>query len=204
MVGTLISVVVLSREEFDAIEFDAACTGDHQAAAERMSALVETGIQTESMPRAEALARAGEQWLLAGDPAAAIEAFWLAMADGGPVEVDPRVSLCRALFQLGREAEARALIEQLKSEGRTDPRTCEMIMELLLEQSDLVGALDWANAGVELVLHGAGDGSQPVGNGAQEQQAMSRSDLLGMLRIRYRIRNDLRLPEDEYDRMLNG
>ena len=68
--GTVADVAVLSREEFDAIEFDAACTGDYRSAAERMSMLAATGIQTESMPRAEAFVRAGEQWLLADDPAA--------------------------------------------------------------------------------------------------------------------------------------
>jgi len=201
--GTLVNVVILSREEFDAIEFDAACTGDHRSAAERMSALAKSGTATESMPRAEALVRTGEQWLLAGDPAAAAADFQLALADGGPVDSDPRVPLCRALFQLGGQTQAQALIEALKSEGSTDPRTCGMIMELLLEQSDLPGALDWATTGVELILQGAGDGWARGGSGAPGHQAGDNSDLLDLLRIRYRIRNDLRLPEDEYDRMLN-
>ena len=61
----------LSREAFDAIEFDAACTGDHRAAAQQMTMLADTGTQTAAMPRAEAYVRAGEQWLLADDPAAA-------------------------------------------------------------------------------------------------------------------------------------
>lgn len=204
MAGTLVNVAVLSREEFDAIEFDAACTGDHEAAAERMSALARSGVSTESMPRAEALVRAGEQWLLAGDPAAATADLELALADGGPVEVDPRVPMCRALFQMGREAQARAMIDELKSQGRADAHTCDLIMELLLEQEDLAGALEWATAGVELLISGAGDPSSPGSGGEQDDQAASRSDLLELLRIRYRIRNDLRLPEDEYDRMLNA
>ena len=72
------------------------------------------------------------------------------------------------------------------------------------ELTPVFSPTDWANAAVELILHSTGDGPQDTGNGAQDQQAMSRSDLLGLLRIRYRIRNDLRLPEDEYDRMLNA
>jgi hypothetical protein len=204
MAGTLVGVAVLSRDEFDAIEFDAACTGDHQAAAERMSVLARTGISTESMPRAEALVRAGEQWLLAGDPVAATTDLELALADGGPVEVDPRVPMCRALFQMDREPQARALIEELKSRGSADARTCYLIMELLLEQEDLAGALEWATAGVELILHGAADPRSLNGDGEPGDQAASRSDLLDLLRIRYRIRNDLRLPEDQYDRMLNA
>jgi hypothetical protein len=186
-------VAVLSREEFDAIEFNAALTGDHKSAAEQMTALAATGTQTESMPRAEALVRAGEQWLLADNPRAAAKGFREAIADGGPVDVDPRAGLCRALFQLGSSDEAYTLIETMRAEGRTDPRACDMITELLVEQSDLAAALDWATAGVELILQGGGaqiDGSY--------------TGLNDLLRLRYRIRNDLRLPEDEYDRMLTA
>ena len=81
----------------------------------------------------------------------------------------------------------------MRSEGRTDPRACEMITELLIEQSDLTGALDWATVGVELILQGAGRADGPAYAGLNE-----------LLRLRYRIRNDLRLPEDEYDRMLTA
>jgi len=186
-------VAVLSREEFDAIEFDAALTGDHRSAAERMAALAATGIQTDSMPRAEAYVRAGEQWLLADDPRAAADGFREAIADGGPVDVDPRASLCRALFQMGSTDEGHALIETMRSEGRSDPRTCDMITELLIEQSELTSALDWATTGVELILQGGGG-----------QQEGSYAGLNELLRLRYRIRNDLRLPEDEYDRMLTA
>lgn len=201
MAGTVVGVAVLNRDEFDAIEFDAACTGDHQAAAVRMSVLARTGVSTESMPRAEALVRAGEQWLLAGDPVAATTDLELALADGGPVEVDPRVPMCRALFQMDREPQARALIEELKSGEGADARTCYLIMELLLEQEDLPGALEWATAGVELILRGA---ASRHGDGEPDEQVAIRSDLLDLLRIRYRIRNDLRLPEDQYDQMLNA
>src|ERR1035441_10252934 len=198
-VGTLRSVAVLSREEFDAIEFDAAFSGEHRSAAQRMTTLARTGTQTEAMPRAEAFLRAGEQWLVAGDleasvsgehrsaaqrmttlartgtqteampraeaflrageqwlladdPAAAASRFRMAMADGGSASVDPRVPLARALFQLGEADEARALIATLKGEGRTDPRACDLVAELLVEYSDPQGALEWATAGVELCL----------------------------------------------------
>lgn len=198
---------VLTREEFDDIEFEATLTGDHEAAAERMSELAATGTQTESMPRAEAFVRAGEQWLLADDPAAAANGFRMAIADGGPVDVDPRVSLSRALFLLGKRDEAYSLIAELRSEGRANARACDMLTELLIEQSDLPAALDWATTGVELLLHdadgpvGRGNEGSP-GNGAHE--AIAQSGLRDLLRLRYRIRNDLRLPEDDYDKMLGG
>lgn len=205
---------MLTREEFDAIEFEAALTGDHQAAAERMSQLAATGTATESMARAEAYVRAGEQWLLADNPDAAANGFRLAIAAGGPVDVDPRVPLCRALFQLGDRDQAYSLIADLKSEGRADARACDMITELLVEQSDLPAALDWATAGVELILasqplaFGAngtnGAVSATTGAAAANDVATASSGLRDLLRLRYRIRNDLRLPEDEYDRMLGS
>ena len=195
-------MAVLSRDEFDAIEFDAACTGDHVAAAERMTALATTGVQSKSMPRAEAFVRAGEQWLLADDPHAAANGFRKAIEDGGPVDVDPRVPLCRALFQMGSQDEAYAVITELLGEGRSDPRACDMIAEVLVEQADLTAALDWATAGVELILQGARSHNAGAADG--EPEAEPYAGLNDLLRLRYRVRNDLRLPEDEYDRMLSA
>jgi len=200
-------VPVLTREEFDAIEFEATLTGDHEAAAERMNVLAVTGTQSESMPRAEAFVRAGEQWLLADNPGAAANGFRMAIADGGPVDVDPRVSLCRALFLLGHRDDAYAMIAKLRSEGRASARACDMLTELLVEQSDLPAALDWATTGVELLLRDSG-GSAGLGNdgwpGDDAHDAAAQSGLRDLLRLRYRIRNDLRLPEDEYDKMLGS
>jgi hypothetical protein len=205
-VGTFWIVPVLSREEFDAIEFSAAFSGEHEAAAQRMSRLAVTGTQSASMPRAEAFLRAGEQWLLADDPAAAASGFRLALADGGPVFVDPRVPLSRALFQLGKSAEAHALISKLKAEGRRDPRVCDLVAEVLVDRSDLPGALDWATAGVELCLQREaerGDHGSPA-EPEPAEAADDRSELRLLLSLRYRIRNDLGLPEDNYDKLLDG
>ena len=201
--GYVGDVAALSREEFDAIEFDAAISGDHLAAAQRMTVLAQNGTGTDSMPKAEAYVRAGEQWLLADNPDAAANAFRMAMADGGPVDVVPRALLCRALFQMGRGDEARAIIDEVKARGRSDPRACEVITELLVEQSDLDGALDWATAGVELILQGGGSRSGGAAGGSNGHDE-SYAGLNELLRLRYRIRNDLRLPEDEYDRMLTA
>ena len=211
-------MAVLSREEFDAIEFDAAANGDHQAAARRMSKLAVTGTQTEAMPRSEAFLRAGEQWLLADDPAAAASGFRLALADGGPVFVDPRVPLARALFMLGKSDEAQSLLDNLKGEGRRDPRTCDLVAELLVERSDLNGALEWATAGVELCLQrmnksvpaqrepspdeDAGPSTRSAWPAAAAREE-AEAELRLLLSLRYRIRNDLGLPEDRYDGLLD-
>ncbi|MBO0815114.1 MAG: tetratricopeptide repeat protein [Actinobacteria bacterium] len=200
-------MVVLRPEAFDAIEFDAACSGEHRAAAQEMTRLADTGTQTAAMPRSEAYIRAGEQWLLADDPAAAVNGFMRAIADGGPASVDPRIPLSRALFRLGRNEEAEAYVGTLGAQTPRDARTCDLLAELLVEQSDLVGALGWANAGVELCL---GRTPGPVGEGSElpplglvTQVPGDENELRLLLSLRFRIRNDLGLAEDDYDRLLD-
>jgi hypothetical protein len=186
-------VVVLSGELFDVIEVNAARTGNHKRAAVRMSRLaVQASLPVqatpESMSRAEAHMRAGEQWLLADEPATAVDEFKAAIADAGPTFDDPRVPLARAMFALGRRAEADSLLRQLGEDGaRLLPRTCDLVAELLTEQGDLNGALDWATAGVDACLRGD-----------------DRDELQLLLRLRYRLRVDLALPEDDYDKLLDN
>jgi hypothetical protein len=186
-------VVVLSGELFDAIEVNAVRTGNHKRAAVRMSRLaVQASLPVqatpESMSRAEAHMRAGEQWLLADEPATAVDEFRAAIADAGPTFDDPRVPLARAMFALGRPAEADSLLRQLTADrARLLPRTCDLVAELLTEQGDLNGALDWATAGVDACLRGE-----------------DRDELQLLLRLRYRLRVDLALPEDDYDKLLDS
>jgi hypothetical protein len=179
-------VVALSGELFDAIEVNAARTGNHKRAAVRMSRLA-LQAAPNGMSRAEAHMRAGEQWLLADEPAEAAQEFRTALEHGGQTFADPRIQLARALFALGARADAGALIGELAADGgRQDPRTCDMVAEVLTEQGDLSGALEWATAGVDACLR-AGD----------------QDELRLLLRLRYRIRIDLGLAEDDYDRMLD-
>jgi tetratricopeptide repeat protein len=211
-------VVVLSPEAFDAIEFDAACSGDHRTAAQEMTRLADTGVQTVAMPRAEAYLRAGEQWLLADEPQAAVRRFQRALEEGGPSSVDARVPLARALFLAGRAEEAEALIRQLGTQPPRDARMCDLLAELLAELADLPGALAWATAGVELCV---GRSPGPVaapedgaageqaghaadnGTGISAETVRDENELRLLLSLRFRIRNDLGLPEDEYDRLLD-
>jgi hypothetical protein len=138
---------MLTRDMFDAIEFDAAASGDHRTAAEHMISLAATGTQTEEFPRSEALLRAGEQWLLADEPAAAAQEFRQALADGGAAFVDPRVPLARALFMMDKPDEADALIEQIEQEKPDDPRSATWSPSCWSRRSDLQGALRWATTG---------------------------------------------------------
>lgn len=176
---------VADVEEFDEIEFQAARTGNHVRAAVRMSQLAE---EAEPGMRAESHLRAGEQWLMADDPQRAADEFAAALEDGGPTFADPRVHLARALFALGRDAEAEGLLGGLTAEReKATPRTCDLLAELLTDQGDLQGGLDWATVGVE----------QCIQRGDEAELAL-------LLRLRYRIRVDLGLEEDDYDRMLDA
>jgi hypothetical protein len=117
-----------------------------------------------------------------------VDEFRAAIADAGPTFDDPRVPLARAMFALGRRGEADSLLRQLSEDGaRLLPRTCDLVAELLTEQGDLNGALDWATAGVDACLRGD-----------------DRDELQLLLRLRYRIRVDLALPEDDYDKLLDN
>ena len=194
-------VAELSKEQFDAIESGAAASGEHAAAARTMTELAATGTESESMPRAEAFVRAGEQWLLADDPVEAISDFRRALADGGPVDVDPRVHLSRALFELGKMAEAQEILSRLRAEGPADPRSCDLVAELLVELSQLTEALDWATAGVELCL--ARRSVDGVARASSAEASDAEAELRLLLSLRYRIRNDLGLPEDSYDALLD-
>jgi hypothetical protein len=181
------NVVVLSGELFDAIEVNAARTGNHKRAAVRMSRLA-VQATAGGMSRAEAHMRAGEQWLLADEPTEAVEQFQKAIADAGPTFDDPRVPLARAMFTLDRNADADTLLREVRESGaRSMPRTCDLVAELLTEQGDLQGALDWATAGVDACLSGD-----------------DRDELQLLLRLRYRLRVDLGLPEDDYDKLLDN
>jgi hypothetical protein len=76
---------------------------------------------------------------------------------------------------------------------------------LLVERCDLPGALDWATAGVELCLQREAGRDAPLHPGGPEPDLAGDdpAELRLLLSLRYRIRNDLGLPEDDYDRLLD-
>ncbi|HET9080453.1 MAG TPA: tetratricopeptide repeat protein [Trebonia sp.] len=176
---------MVNVEDLDEIEFQAARTGNHVRAAARMSELAQ---QADPGLRAEFHLRAGEQWMSADEPQRAADEFAAAIADGGATFADPRVHLIRALLGVGRESEANELLSALTADrDAVTPRTCDLLAELFTEQGDLRRALDWATTGVERCLHLEDD-----------------AELQLLLRLRYRLRVDLGLPEDDYDRLLDN
>jgi hypothetical protein len=175
---------VANVEDFDEIEFQAARTGNHVRAAVRMSELAQ---QADAGLRAEFHLRAGEQWMSADEPQRAVDEFSAAIEDGGATFADPRVLLARALIDLNRGDEAEELLSALTADrGAVTPRTCDLLAELYTEEGNLQGALEWATIGVERCIQ--------LGDDAELQL---------LLRLRYRIRVDLGMDEDDYDRMLD-
>jgi len=178
------TVMDVAGDDFDEIEFEAARTGEHERAAVRMADLAQ---EIDPGQRAEAHLRAGEQWMMADDAERAAQEFTAAIEDGGETFADPRVFLIRALRELGRESEAEELLSAVTSDrDKVTPRTCDLLAELFTDQGDLRGAHEWATAGVEQCLE-RGDNAE----------------LQLLLRLRYRLRVDLGLDEDEYDHMLD-
>ena len=174
---------VADVDNLDEIEFQAVRTGNHEQAAARMA---ELALQVQPGARAEYHLRAGEQWMIADDPQRAADEFTAAIQDGGATFADPRVPLVRALRDLGREAEADEMLNGLTAKREeVTPRTCDLLAELFTEQGDLQTAHDWATAGVERCIE------------------LDDAELQLLLRLRFRLRMDLGLPEDEYDRMLD-
>jgi tetratricopeptide (TPR) repeat protein len=196
-------VTHVTEDDLDDMEFDTLRTGDHVAAAQRLSELA--GSVSGGVSRAKVLLRAGEQWQHAGDHEKAAELYRAAIEDGGEVYGDPRAYLADALFELGRTDEARALIEQIRADAPRDPEVHRCVSELLYAHGDLSGAHEWATAGADVVLS-IRDRGEDTAQAAPEREAdaLSAEDSLeALLRLRYRARVDLGQPEDEYDAMLD-
>jgi len=183
-------VTHLSDDDLDDLEFDTLRTGDHSGAARRLSELADS--VSGGVSRAKILLRAGEQWQHAGDHEKAAEAYQKAIADGGETYGDPRAYLADALFELGKETEARSLIEEIYRDRPVDPEVYRCVAELLYAHGDPAQAHDWATSGADVVLAAKG-----------KDAAIAADSLEALLRLRYRTRLDLGRPEDRYDAMLD-
>lgn len=198
----------VTEDDLDDLEFDTLRTGDHTSAARRLSALAES--VSGGVSRANVLLRAGEQWQHAGDHAQAAELYRKALADGGDTYGDPRAYLADALFELGDQDEARALVEQIRADAPRDPEVYRTVAEVLYAQGDTPGAYEWATAGADVVLalrDRGGPAGRPADAGPDDARqtdvALAEDSLEALLRLRYRARVDLGRPEDSYDDLLD-
>jgi hypothetical protein len=183
MLGSLTCVAHVTREQLDRLLEQTLLLDDHGALARQLDALAEV-YQSGEVSRAAILVLAAEEWRQASQPATALDRFQQAADDGGEVPVDPRSGIADTLFELERPDEARDVIAAVRADSWT-PGTALTIAETLAAYGDMAGAHEWATEGVRAC---------PPGSTMRD----------ALLRIRYRIRVDLGLPEDDLDALLDA
>ncbi|MBP2707280.1 hypothetical protein JOL79_26200 [Microbispora sp. RL4-1S] len=173
----------VTNEQLDRLLEQALLHDDHGALARRLDALAQA-YESGEMSRSAIFVLAAEEWRQAGQPATALDRFQSAIDDGGEVPVDPRSGIADTLFELDRPDEAREVIAAIRAD-RWNPATALTVAETLAAYGDLDGAHEWATEGVRAC---------PPGSAVRDS----------LLRIRYRIRLDLGLPEDDLDGLLDA
>ncbi|GIH80426.1 hypothetical protein [Planobispora longispora] len=173
----------VTREHLDRLLERALLADDHEDLARRLEALVEAYVSGD-MPRAAILVLAAEAWRQAGQPARALDCFQRALEDGTEVGVDPRTGIADTLFELEQPGEAHEVIKAIKADGDVSPVTALAVAETLAAYGEPHEAHVWATEGARAAAPGSGEHA-------------------ALLRVRYLIRVDLGLPEDELDALLD-
>lgn len=177
-------VTHVTTAELDRLEFDAVRSGEHGRVAAQLHDLANRADAGSEITRAELFVRAGEQWEIAQEYERACAAYQRAIDDGGRTVIDPRALCAGALLQMDETEGARSHLQRLEKEVLDGLPTYLHIAEVLYAHGDLEGAEWWATSGARS-RHRAGD------------------DLFEeLLRIRFRIRSDLGLDEDDLDRSI--
>lgn len=181
----------VTTADLDRLEFQAVQSGDHVAVAEQLTRLANQVEADSEVCRAELFVRAGEQWEMAQEAERAAAAYQRAIDDGGETIIDARALLAGALLELDRVDDAYAQLDRLREAGARNLPTYIHVAETLLAHSVLDSAHAWATLGVERFQH-------------QDVSPYMHDLLTELLRIRFRIRVDLGLGEDELDKLLDG
>ncbi|MFD0775980.1 hypothetical protein ACFQZ2_18760 [Streptomonospora algeriensis] len=180
----------VTTADLDRLEFRAVQSGDHVDVALELLGLANSVDADSEISRAEIFVRAGEQWEMAQEFERASAAYQRAIDDGGTTIVDARALQAGALLELDMLDSAYAQLELLRAEGPRNLPTFIHIAETLQAHGDPAGAHTWATQGIERFRH-------------QGVTAYVHDLLLELLRARFRIRMDLGLDEDEFDRLLD-
>lgn len=183
-------VTRVTTADLDRLEFDAVRSGEHGRVAAQLQDLANRIDSASEVSRAELFVRSGEQWEIAQEFVRACAAYQRAMDDGGPTVVDARALHAGALLQMDETDLAYSHFERLERDEPDGVATYLHITEVLYAHGDHDGAERWATSGVRRSLEG-------------KLTAWSRDLLEELLRIRFRIRTDLGLAEDELDRRLD-
>ncbi|WP_017587835.1 hypothetical protein [Nocardiopsis ganjiahuensis] len=180
----------VTTAELDRLEFHAVRSGEHSRIAAQLLDLANRVDAGSEVTRAELFVRAGEQWEIAQEFERACAAYQRAMDDGGPTVVDAHALSAGALLQLDEHDLAYEHLKRLETGDGPGLQTHIHVAEVLYAHDDLEGAERWATAGARRF-----EGTNPP--------AYTRDLFFELLRIRFRIRTDLGLPEDDLDLLLD-
>ncbi|WP_017607485.1 hypothetical protein [Nocardiopsis xinjiangensis] len=177
-------VIHVTTAELDRLEFDAVRSGEHGRVAAQLQDLANRAEAASEITRAELFVRAGEQWEIAQEYERACSSYQRAIDDGGHTVIDPRALCAGALLQMDEIERAHTHLGRLEKDVPDGLPTYLHIAEVLYAHGDLEGAEWWATSGAR---------SHPEDGGDLFEE---------LLRIRFRIRSDLDLDEDDLDRSI--
>ncbi|GAA1096438.1 hypothetical protein [Nocardiopsis metallicus] len=180
----------VTTAELDRLEFHAVRSGEHSRIAAQLLDLANRVDAGSEVTRAELFVRAGEQWEIAQEFERACAAYQRAMDDGGPTVVDAHALSAGALLQLDERELAYEHLKRLEGADRSGLSTFIHVAEALYAHDDLEGAERWATLGAREAE-------------GRKSSAYAQDLFLELLRIRFRIRTDLGLPEDDLDLRLD-
>ncbi|MBR8744513.1 hypothetical protein [Nocardiopsis sp. MG754419] len=183
-------VTHVTTAELDRLEFHAVRSGEHGRIAARLLDLANSVDAGSEVTRAELFVRAGEQWEIAQEFERACSAYQRAIDDGGPTVVDAHALSAGALMQLDERQQAEDHLKRLEVGEPVGLATHIHVAEVLYAHDDLEGAERWATTGARR-------------HAGRPQCPYDRDLFLELLRIRFRIRSDLALPEDDLDLLLD-
>lgn len=168
---------------------------DAQSAEAEEAEAAEAALDENPGQRGQWLVRAGEAWNRAGEPERARPLLAEAVGFGGEVGGMARAELAGVLLDLARAEEAAQQLDQLWQESPASPAPYRVAAEVLAEFDAPERALEWIEHAVGLVGEpGADELALP-----EDVEAEPAHPLL-VLAARWRIRDQLDLPEDEVDR----
>ncbi|MCN9244582.1 SEC-C domain-containing protein [Streptomyces sp. RY43-2] len=147
--------------------------------------------------REELLLEAADAWQEAGRPERALALYERLLGPGGGGVQEPDlVDAFRigALWDAGREGDARAAAEAFRKRHPRDPAAWNVVAEAFEDAGETATAAEWYTAGV---THGLGAGT-PVTADAVEA-ARDGFDLETLVLGRHRVRRLLGFPHDDWD-----
>ena len=137
----------VSADDIEALEWLARAPEAHRTAAQTLTSWATEPHPDDDVSPADLLCAAAWHLGQAEDTEASLEMYRRAVAVGGTATLDARVQLAGALFEAGREAEARQVADEFRL---SKPRLLDLAA--MAENFELVGDLGqahrWVNIGV--------------------------------------------------------